>query len=108
MEMFLILQGQNQHHVSKILLIFHRLQCRMARLEQNIHILHASSPDYLLAQEDCLSRTIAFEETMQKNHPFTVEYEYDSVVNYVHPLPEEAAGCPSFHTEENLPGIADQ
>jgi len=72
---------------------------------QNIHILNASSPDYLLAQEDCLSRTIAFEETMQKNHPFTVEYEYDSVVNYVHPLPEEAAGCPSLHTEENLPGI---
>ena len=39
LEMFLILQGQNRHHVSKILLIFHRLQCRMARLEQNIHIL---------------------------------------------------------------------
>lgn len=50
---------------------------------QHIHILNTSSPDYILADESTPQRTICFEEDMEQNHEFFVEYEYRNSVHYV-------------------------
>ena len=50
---------------------------------QHIHILNTSSPDYILADESAPQRTICFEEDMEQNHEFFVEYEYRNSVHYV-------------------------
>lgn len=47
----------------------------------NIHIL-SSSPEGVIGSEDQRQRTIVFKENMTENHPFCVEYEYDSYVVY--------------------------
>lgn len=46
---------------------------------RNIQIL---TKDGILAPEDAGMRTICFQEDMHENHPFTVEYAYDSAVPY--------------------------
>lgn len=50
---------------------------------QQIRILNTSSPDYILADESAPQRTICFEEDMEENHEFFVEYEYRNSVHYV-------------------------
>lgn len=55
---------------------------------QSIHILKTSSPDYILSDESAPQRTICFDEDMEQNHEFFVEYEYLNTVHYVEVDPE--------------------
>ncbi|NCB34039.1 MAG: transglutaminase domain-containing protein, partial [Erysipelotrichia bacterium] len=57
---------------------------------KNIHIIETSPEHASAADENSLARTVSFTETLTENHPFTVEYEYDSCVRYTNPNPEEA------------------
>ena len=69
----------------------------------NIHIL-SHSDNAFIDKEDSLSRTIAFSEDMQENHPFFVEYEYDSTVKY-HENKHIPTETESFLTNEEYPQI---
>ncbi|MEE8808668.1 MAG: transglutaminase-like domain-containing protein [Lactimicrobium sp.] len=70
---------------------------------QNIHILDHSDHAFIDGP-DSLSRTISFQEDLQENHPFFVEYEYDSIVRYHqdHHIPTETA---DFDIQEEQPQI---
>jgi len=72
---------------------------------QNIRILSCSPSSFILSDEHIPSGTVCFEEVLQENHPFSVEYEYDSVVQYHVPDPAAVLPCPSFCTEEKAPAI---
>lgn len=64
------------------------------RQQSNIKILASSPKITFLAPEDAPQRTAYFEEVMQENHPFTVEYEYDSIVRAARPGGTEDAPAP--------------
>ena len=73
---------------------------------RDIHILACSPEAVHLSPEEAPQRTAYFECAPRENLPFTVEYEYDSVVNYTHLDPAlVSAEQPSFDTEELLPHI---
>ena len=74
--------------------------------QENITIEEISPAGGQIAPEDALQRTICWEETLQENHPFTVQYSYvrRSVyrdIEQLQPLPEQ----PSFCTQEEPPHI---
>ncbi len=48
------------------------------RQQRDIKIIDSSPKIAFLAPEDAPQRTAYFEETLKENHPFTVEYEYES------------------------------
>ena len=56
-----------------------------ARQVKNIRIIRTSPKASFIAPETAPQRTIYFEEVMQENHPFTVEYEYDINTPYFNP-----------------------
>ena len=73
---------------------------------QNIRVLAASHPVHKLADADAPSRTVSFLAQPEKDKPFWVEYEYESIVNYNAPDPDKvSAEQPHFDTEELLPHI---
>lgn len=52
-----------------------------------------------IGEEDQPQRTVAFREVMKENHPFSVEYEYDSVVEYNDlTVPAEKDGSATMET----------
>lgn len=73
---------------------------------QNIRILSTSPTAKLIAPPDAPQRTVYFEANEAENRPFTVEYEYDSFVEY-HALDPKAvlSEQPSFDTGEQPPHI---
>lgn len=77
---------------------------------KNIKIL-SHSPNAVIGDENDPQRTIFFETKLEKNEPFEVEYEYDSVVNYIDLSDKknielaEKTEQPSFETEELYPHI---
>ena len=73
---------------------------------KNIRILSYSPEEAVIAPETAGQRTICFTCAPRENRPFTVEYEYDSRVEY-HPLdPEKVSPIqPDFDTQEQAPHI---
>lgn len=70
---------------------------------KNIQILdHTNSPVTFISSAN--SRTIYFEEVMQENHPFFVEYEYDCVAKYT-PLTTGVESTYKEYTDEKYPAI---
>lgn len=60
----------------------------------------------ILAPEDAFQRTVCWEETMEENHEFIVEYSYIHRASYhdlcnIHPSTEQ----PDFYTNEEAPHI---
>ncbi len=59
-----------------------------------------------IAASDAQQRTICFEDTVKVGQEFTVEYEFDNMMTYVDPNPDEVYDAqPSFYTSELLPHI---
>ena len=72
----------------------------------NIRILNTGHRPAFLSPADAPARTIAFQETPGENDTFWVEYEYDSIVNYVEPNPDLVSdSLPDFDTGQLLPHI---
>ena len=72
----------------------------------NIRILNTGHRPAFLSPADAPARTIAFQETPAENDTFWVEYEYDSIVNYVEPNPDLVSdSLPDFDTGQQLPHI---
>lgn len=73
---------------------------------RNIEILSSSPEAVMMSAPSHAQRSIYFEETMQENHPFYVEYAYDCLaLNHVLD-PNQVTGARSaFDTEEELPHI---
>lgn len=73
---------------------------------KNINVIAASPEPLRIGAPDEKQRTVYFEAALKQNEFFTVEYEYDSVTEYVCPKPEEASSQqPDFDTGEQLPHI---
>lgn len=73
---------------------------------KNIRILACSPQAARIADEDAPQRTAYFQCAPMANTPFTVEYEYDSHVQYRVPDPAAvSADQPHFDTEELPPQI---
>ena len=77
-----------------------------ARQQKNI-VIHKTFPEAsFVAPADAAQRTVYFEEVMQENHEFFVEYSYDNVVIYADPDPAKVEKeQPSFFTQEQNPHI---
>ncbi|HWR19883.1 MAG TPA: transglutaminase-like domain-containing protein [Clostridia bacterium] len=77
-----------------------------ARQVKNI-VIHKTFPEAsFIAPPDAAQRTVYFEEVMEENHEFTVEYSYDNVVDYIEPDAKKVAKeQPSFFTAEENPHI---
>ncbi len=77
-----------------------------ARQVKNI-VIHKTFPEAsFIAPPDAAQRTVYFEEIMEENHEFTVEYSYDNVVEYVEPDAKKVVKeQPSFFTAEENPHI---
>lgn len=58
--------------------------------QQEIQIQALTDAPYQLASAKSGQRTICFQEEMQRNHPFMVEYTYTNRVDYVNLYTEEA------------------
>lgn len=71
----------------------------VCRQQSNIKILSSSPEITFLAPEDAPQRTAYFEEVMQENHPFAVEYEYDSTIHRARPGSAEDAPAPEDFAE---------
>ena len=70
---------------------------------QNINILDYTKSEVVYISESN-SRTIYFEEVMQENHPFFVEYEYDCIAKY-NSLSEGKESSYKEYTDEKYPAI---
>lgn len=74
--------------------------------QSNIELVAFSHNPKHIAAEDAPQRTVYFEEVLQKNEPFYVEYVYDHVAPYCDPaklVPD--AEQPTFFTNEENPHI---
>lgn len=73
---------------------------------KNIKILSTSPEAVKIGAPHQKQRTVYFECVQQENAPFVVEYEYDSVTNYVHPEADKVTqNQPDFDTAEQAPHI---
>ncbi len=70
---------------------------------QNVKILDHTSSE-LTYVSNANSRTIYFEEVMQENHPFFVEYEYDCIAKYT-ALTTGTVSSYNEYTDEKYPAI---
>lgn len=71
---------------------------------KNVHVLHTSHQDALIAPADFPARTVRFEAETDK--PFQVEYTYETHIRYQELCPDKvSAQQPCFDTEEMLPHI---
>ncbi len=70
---------------------------------QNVKILNHTSSE-LTYVSNANSRTIYFEEVMQENHPFFVEYEYDCIAKYT-ALTTGTVSSYNEYTDEKYPAI---
>lgn len=68
----------------------------------DIQILAASSGDYELAPIDSPQRAVCFQEDMEENHEFWVEYSYRNRVDYVEMKPEEVQPADPEEFAEDL------
>ena len=74
--------------------------------QSEIKLVGFSSEPTYIAPEDAPQRTVYWEEVMQENHPFWVEYSYVHTAPYVDPMkivPD--AEQPTFFTNEENPHI---
>lgn len=74
--------------------------------QSDIRIEKVEPDTGMIAPADALQRTVCWEENMQENHPFVVEYSYTHTAKYhdtsaMTPSAEQ----PSFCTEEEAPHI---
>ncbi len=71
--------------------------------------IHASSGEYVPAPPESAQRAVCFQEDMQENHEFWVEYSYRNRVDYVEMKPEEVTpvnpGDFAEYMSEQLPHI---
>lgn len=77
-----------------------------ARQTRNIQLLSFSPAPTYIAPFDAEQRTVYWEEVMQENHEFVVEYAYDNIMEYIDPMtivPSEEQ--PAFYLEEENPHI---
>lgn len=73
---------------------------------RNIRILSHYPKEAVLASESAGQRTIFFSCAPMENKPFTVEYEYESHVDYKQPDPDKVSLLqPDFDTQEQAPQI---
>lgn len=73
---------------------------------KNINILKTSHEPKYIARENYPQRTIYFEEVVEEDMEFTVEYSYISHIKYNNPTPTEVSKYqPNFYTQEELPQI---
>ena len=73
---------------------------------QNIEIISTSPTAVVTSPANHPQRTVFFEETLQENHPFTVEYAFDCVAMHQTLDPQRAVNAPTeFDTGEELPHI---
>lgn len=73
---------------------------------RNIQILGHFPEKAVIAPESAGQRTICFTCAPEENHPFTVDYEYESRVTYCQPDPDKVSPIqPSFDTWEQAPHI---
>jgi len=73
---------------------------------KNIKILNTSHKTKYISREDYPQRTIYFEEILNGDDEFTVEYSYENHIRYNDLSPDIVSIYqPSFYTEEYLPQI---
>ena len=73
---------------------------------KNIKILNTSHKPKYISREDYPQRTIYFEEILNGDDEFTVEYSYENHIRYNDLSPDIVSIYqPSFYTEEYLPQI---
>lgn len=74
--------------------------------QSEIQLLDFSSQPTFIAPEDAAQRTVYWEETMVKNHPFWVEYSYVHTAPFADPAARPADPVqPTFFTGETAPHI---
>ena len=74
--------------------------------QSEIRLLDFSSQPAFIAPEDAAQRTVYWEETMVKNHPFWVEYSYVHTAPFADPAARPADPVqPTFFTGETAPHI---
>lgn len=74
--------------------------------QSEIRLLDFSSQPTFIAPEDAAQRTVYWEETMVKNHPFWVEYSYVHTAPFADPAARPADPVqPTFFTGETAPHI---
>lgn len=74
--------------------------------QSEIRLLDFSSQPTFIAPEDAAQRTVYWEETMVKNHPFWVEYSYLHTAPFADPAARPADPVqPTFVTGETAPHI---
>lgn len=74
--------------------------------QSEIRLLDFSSQPAFIAPEDAAQRTVYWEETMAKNHPFWVEYSYVHTAPFADPAARPADPVqPTFFTGETAPHI---
>lgn len=74
--------------------------------QSEIRLLDFSSQPTFIAPEDAAQRTVYWEETMVKNHPFWVEYSYLHTAPFADPAARPADPVqPTFFTGETAPHI---
>ena len=74
--------------------------------QSEIQLLDFSSQPTFIAPEDAAQRTVYWEETMVKNHPFWVEYSYLHTAPFADPAVRPADPVqPTFFTGETAPHI---
>ena len=74
--------------------------------QSEIRIEEVSPAPAHISPENAPQRVILWEEVMEENHPFTVEFSYVRTARFTdlrEPVPTDAR--PAFHTEEQLPHI---
>lgn len=73
---------------------------------RNIEILSTSPKAIMMSAPSHPQRTVFFEETMQENHPFYVEYAYDCIaLDHVLDPFRATSSRIKFDTEEEMPHI---
>lgn len=73
---------------------------------KNIKILNTSHEPKYISREDYPQRTVYFEEILNGDDEFTVEYSYENHIRYNDLSPDKVSIYqPSFYTEEYLPQI---
>ncbi len=78
----------------------------VCRDQEDVVIHSRSGGSVHIAPEDAPARTICWEETMEVNHPFWVEYSYRYTARHVDPSSiRPDAVQPDFCTEEEAPHI---
>lgn len=74
--------------------------------QSGIKLLRASQEPTFVSPEDADQRTVYFEEKMEENHPFEIEYSYHYHAPYIDPFTvTPSSEQPRFDTEEIYPHI---